>query len=58
MLYNLNTMKKEIKIEVVWPIRMTQEFKDRFKIHCDEHGYSMNKKIKILMEEEMNKNIK
>ena len=51
-------MKKENKKEVVWPIRMTQEFKDKFKLFCDKHGYSMNKKIKIIMEEEMNKDIK
>ena len=42
-------MKKEPKKEVVWPIRMTQEFKDKFKTFCDENGYSMNKKIKILI---------
>lgn len=46
-------MKKETKKEVVWPIRMSQELKDKFKIHCDEHGYSMNKKIKLLIEVEI-----
>lgn len=50
-------MKKEPKKEVVWPIRMSQELKDQFKAHCDEHGYSMNKKIKLIIEQEL-KNIK
>lgn len=51
-------MKKENKEEnkdVVWPIRMSQELKDVFKVHCDKNGYSMNKLIKILIEKEINK---
>ena len=41
--------------DVVWPIRMSQELKDVFKVHCDKNGYSMNKLIKILIEKEINK---
>jgi predicted DNA-binding protein len=43
---------KEKEKEVVWPIRMSQELKDKFKTYCDDKGYSMNKLIKILIEKE------
>lgn len=39
--------------EVVWPIRMSKDLKNAFKNHCDKHGYSMNKLIKILIEKEI-----
>lgn len=45
---------KEEKKDVVWPIRMSQELKDKFKGHCDDKGYSMNKLIKILIKKEIN----
>lgn len=44
---------KDKQKDVVWPIRMSQELKDQFKIHCDNNGYSMNKLIKILIEREV-----
>lgn len=40
--------------DVVWPVRMRESFKKRFKEHCDKKGYSMNKRTKILMEKDMN----
>jgi hypothetical protein len=46
-------MKREKQKEVVWPIRMTQELKEQFKIHCDINGYSMNKLIKLLILKEI-----
>jgi hypothetical protein len=46
-------MKKEKQKDVVWPIRMSQSFKDEFKKYCDKNGYSMNKLIKILIEKEI-----
>ena len=46
--------KKEKQKDVVWPIRMSQDLKDQFKIYCDAKGYSMNKLIKILIEGEIN----
>lgn len=45
---------KEGKIkDVVWPIRMSQELKDKFKSYCDAKGYAMNKLIKLLIEKEL-----
>lgn len=41
--------------EVIWPIRMKKDFKIKFKFFCDKHGYSMNKRVKLLMEQDMNK---
>ena len=44
-------MKKENKEkDVVWPVRMKQSLKDEFKSYCDKNGFSMNKRIKILIE--------
>jgi predicted DNA-binding protein len=40
--------------DVVWPIRMPKELKIKFKNHCDEQGYSMNKRMKILIEKDIN----
>lgn len=39
--------------DVVWPIRMKQSLKDEFKNHCNSKGYSMNKRIKILIEKDI-----
>jgi len=46
----MKTSKLSTVKDVVWPIRMKQTLKDEFKTHCDKQGYSMNKRIKILME--------
>ncbi len=43
--------------DVVWPVRMKESFKKRFKTHCDNQGYSMNKRVKLLMEKDMNTKI-
>lgn len=45
-------MKNKEK-DVVWPIRMKQSLKDRFKEYCDKNGFSMNKRIKILIEKDV-----
>ncbi len=45
-------MEKENK-DVVWPIRMKKGLKDKFKDHCDKNGYSMNKRLNILIEREV-----
>jgi hypothetical protein len=42
--------------EVVWPVRMKKSLKDKFKEYCDNNGYSMNKRMKILIEEDLKKN--
>ena len=46
-------MKTEKPKDVIWPIRMSQELKNQFKLHCDKNGYSMNKLIKLLIEKEI-----
>jgi len=45
--------KKEINKDVVWPIRMKRSLKDQFKKHCDDSGYSMNKRMKVLIENDI-----
>lgn len=47
--------KKILEPDVIWPIRMKNGFKVKFKAHCDKYGYSMNKRVKLLMEQDMNK---
>ena len=51
-------MKKEIleDRDCIWPIRMKQSLKKEFKSFCDTNGYSMNKKIKIMIEKEIKNN--
>lgn len=39
---------------IVWPIRMPKKLKDEFKAYCDCNGFSMNKKINILIKECLN----
>jgi hypothetical protein len=46
-------MKKTIEKDCMWPIRMKRDFKNKFKSFCDKHGYSMNKRVKLLMEIDM-----
>ncbi len=41
---------ESIDKDVVWPIRMKESLKSLFKKHCDSKGYSMNKRIKTLIE--------
>lgn len=52
-----NENKKE-KIDIIWPIRIKKDFRDDFKKFCDENGYSMSKRIRTLMEMDMNQNKK
>lgn len=49
---NIIQMKEKEK-DVVWPIRMKQSLKDRFKDYCDKNGFSMNKRIKVLIEQDI-----
>lgn len=39
--------------DVILPIRIKRELKNEFKSHCDKKGYSLNKRIKILIEEDI-----
>jgi len=60
-MYNKNNtlimgrIKLTTEKDIVWPIRMKEGFKKRFKTFCDNNGYSMNKRVKLLMEQDMNK---
>ena len=42
------------ELDVVWPIRMKEGFKYKYKEYCDKHGFSMNKRVKTLMEKDLN----
>lgn len=46
-------MKTKKEKDVIWPIRMSQTLKNAFKTHCDTYGFSMNKRIKILIEKDI-----
>ena len=49
-------MKKEDKKEYyIFPIRLSKEFKKEYKDYCDKNGYSMTKRIKLLMNNDMGK---
>lgn len=49
-------MKEQKEKDVVWPIRMKKEFKEKFKKYCQENGYSMNKRVRVLIEMDMDNN--
>lgn len=48
------TLKEQ---NVTWPILMPKSFKENYKIFCDKNAISMNKRIKLLMEKDMNDKI-
>jgi hypothetical protein len=50
----MKKLKLSTEKDVIWPIRMKQSLKDKFKYFCDKNGYSMNKRIKILIELDIN----
>jgi len=39
--------------DVILPIRIKRELKNEFKIHCDKQGYSLNKRINILIAQDI-----
>ncbi len=43
---------------VTWPILMKKSFKEKYKMFCDKHAISMNRRVKLLMEKDMNGEIK
>ncbi len=51
VLLSLNV--ESIDEDVVWPIRMKESLKISFKTYCDKNGYSMNKRIKTLIEKDI-----
>lgn len=42
-----------IEKDVILPIRIKRELKDNFKCYCDKKGYSLNKRIIILIKEDI-----
>lgn len=39
---------------VTWPILMAKNFKESYKNFCNKQAMSMNKRVKLLMEKDMN----
>ena len=39
--------------DVILPIRIKRELKNEFKYHCDKNGYSLNKRINILIKKDI-----
>jgi|688.fasta_scaffold918520_2 hypothetical protein len=56
-MYKQNSMARpriyKNEMDEIFPIRMTKEFKDEFKLFCDKNGYSMSKRIRLIMKEDM-----
>ena len=40
-------------MDYIFPLRMTKELKKEFKLFCDNNGYSMAKRIRLIMGEDM-----
>lgn len=49
-------MKNNKNKDVIWSIRMKQSLKDEFKKYCDKNGYSLNKRMNILIEKDLENN--
>ena len=47
--YTIMKNKKGIMIN----IRINNSLKDRFKKHCDKNGFSLSKRLRILMESDI-----
>jgi len=41
------------EMDYIFPLRMTKEFKNEFKVFCDNNGYSMTKRIRLIMGEDI-----
>ena len=40
---------KNGKMDYIFPLRMNKSFKDEFKNYCDDNGFSMAKRIRLIM---------
>ena len=50
IIYN---MKKDVKIKMI-NIRIELDLNEKFQIHCKKNGYSISKRIRLLMEDDIN----
>ena len=50
--------KTSTEPNVRWPILMKKSFKEKYKIFCDKQAISFNRRVKLLMEKDMNGEIK
>jgi hypothetical protein len=39
--------------DIILPIRIKRDLKNEFKTHCDKKGYSLNKRINILIKQDI-----
>ena len=46
-------MKKDVKIKMI-NIRIELDLNEKFQIHCKKNGYSISKRIRLLMEDDIN----
>ncbi len=44
--------------DIIWPLRIKVSFRQDFKEFCDKNGYSMSKRIRTLIEKDMNGEVK
>ena len=49
----INIMKKLNKIKMI-NIRIDLDLNEKFQKHCQKNGYSISKRIRILLEEDIN----
>lgn len=50
--------KTSTEPNVTWPILMKKSLKEKYKAFCDRQGISMNRRVKLLMEKDMNGEVK
>ncbi len=52
----MKKQEQEKEKDIIWPVRIKKDLRDRFKKHCNKMGYSMSKRLRVLMEVEINQN--
>lgn len=40
--------------DIIWQLRMKVSFKQKFQEFCDKNGYSISKRMRTLIERDMN----
>lgn len=49
---------KDNKMDYIFPLRMGISFKNKFKKYCDNNGFSMAKRIRLIMLKDIETNEK
>ena len=46
-------MGKEIKLDKLYSMRIQSELLERYKVHCDDNGLLLSKRLRFLIEKDI-----